>query len=96
MRSQAKQGVVRTDRGRKVAAKVRVVQRMTAATVKAAARVAVSPVVAVRRRVVQAAAVLTVTGQDDNEQALHGCLRKGRGVLRVHRPRLVLRPCLSS
>ena len=83
MRRRAKQRTLRVNPERKVAAKVKVVQRMTAARVKVAATTAAaaSPVVVARRSLTQTAAVHKVTNQDDNELATDGVLGTGQSLL---------------
>lgn len=73
LRRRAKQRTLRVNPERKVAAKVKVVQRMTAARVKVAGTAAAaSPAVVARRSLTQTAAVHKVTSQDDNELAPDG------------------------
>lgn len=73
MRRRVKQRTLRVNPERKVAAKVKVVQRMTAARVKVAGTAAAaSPAVVARRSLTQTAAVHKVTSQDDNELAPDG------------------------
>ena len=68
LRRRAKQRTLRVNLERKVAVKVKVVQRMTAARVKVAATAAAaSPAVVARRSLTQTAAVHKATNQDDNE-----------------------------
>jgi len=82
LRRRAKQRTLRVNPERKVAAKVRVVQRMTAARVKVAATAAAaSPAVVARRSLTQTAAVHKVTNQDDNELAPDGVLGTGQSLL---------------
>lgn len=83
LRRRAKQRTLRVNPERKVAAKVKVVQRMTAARVKVAATTAAaaSPVVVARRSLTQTAVVHKVTNQDDNELATDGVLGTGQSLL---------------
>ena len=81
MRRRAKQRTLRVNPERKVAAKVKVVQRMTAARVKVAATAAVaSPAAVTRRSLTQTAAVHKVTNQDDNKLATDGVLGTGQSL----------------
>lgn len=83
LRRRAKQRTLRVNPERKVAAKVKVVQRMTAARVKVAATAAAaaSPAVVARRSLTQTAVVHKVTNQDDNELATDGVLGTGQSLL---------------
>lgn len=82
LRRRAKQRTLRVNPERKVAAKVKVVQRMTAARVKVAATAAAaaSPAVVARRSLTQTAAAHKVTNQDDNELT-DGVLGTGQSLL---------------